>query len=849
MSSESKVGPPLEKTPSRDQGQAPSREPRIDFTNIERKWRKRWKKTRPRSPRGTGKRFYNLAFPPSPTGSLHMGHLTNYALADSVTLYQTMRGRRVLAPMGWDSFGLPAENFALRTGIPPSVATRKSIEIMREQMNRLGFAFDWSRETAFSDPEYYRWTQWLFLRLLENGLAYQAKAPVHWCPSCKTALANEQLEGVVCERCGSQVEVRRLKQWFFRMSNYAERLHENLGPLAGKWPDRVIRLQEEWIGRTEGSRIDFEIVAPGCGAHGQSISVFTTRVDGVYGTTFLGLSPDDPRILSLLRGTDREPELLEFCRRKSNEIRRPQSASTLVGGGIDTGLRARNPFNAHTVPIWICDYVASTTSTSVMMGVPAHDKRDFQFAKIHSLPVRLVIQPFDASLIAEELEGPYLGEGVQVNSGPFDGITSRSEARRLMTMEARRKKFGDFSVRYRLGDWLISRQRSWGTPIPIVTCTACGTVPIPDEDLPVLLLPMEKQDEESPGFAPESPSRTVACPRCGAKARPEADTMDTFVDSSWYFLRFLSPRDRNQPFPKGETSKWMPAHQCIGGVEHATRHLIYARFITHALYDLKNSDVLEPYGHLFCQGLVRSRAYHCPTHRWLRPNELDETDHRCARCGLEVETKILKMSKSKRNGVSPDRLVERYGADAVRLAMFFMGQSDRDLVFHEQNVRGVARFLRLLWRTVSEQLAVLATVREAPKKDEQSGEKERESVEPLVQECARIHSRLTTAFEVRDYVFNSILMEIMTLLKKFRRIGDPRTLSSAESRIHLLKNLVKMLSPFTPHLSEELWSRLGGSGPSVFRSSWGVEAFSPIEKTSFPTEKEPVSYVHGSNEH
>ncbi|RME04188.1 MAG: leucine--tRNA ligase, partial [Planctomycetota bacterium] len=693
-----------------------------NFKEIEKKWIEVWQEQKlfQWDPNRPG--VYCLTMYPYPSGTLHMGHVLNYTIGDVLVRYFLAQGKNVLSPMGWDSFGLPAENAAIKAKIPPKVFTKNNIERMREQIRRAGWGYDWSLELATSHPGYYRWTQWLFLQFYRKGLAFRKKAAVNWCPQCQTVLANEQVHQGSCERCGTEIEQKDLEQWFFRMSSYAQRLLDGHKKLKGKWPENVLKLQKDWIGRSEGARLDFRLEGSE-----RKVSVFTTRPDTVYGVTFMSIAPEHPLVEELLEGNPRAEEIRRAIRKMRQQSKIERTSEESEKEGVFTGCYVINPFNGERVQLWVANYALMDYGTGAVMAVPAHDQRDFLFAKKYGIPLKVVIQPEGTELDVERMEEAYVGDGVMVNSPPFDGLGNR-EAMREITLYAKERGFGDFTVSYKLKDWLLSRQRYWGAPIPVIYCSACGIVPVPEEDLPVML----PEDVE---FLPTGDSplrrceewRRTSCPRCGGEAERETDTMDTFVDSSWYFLRYLSPRDEGRAFDRELLRRWMPVDLYIGGIEHATMHLVYARFFTMVLKDLGLVDVEEPFERLFCQGMICKTAYRCPEHIWVEEGEVDFICLRCGEvladqvdlasqqrllckgcggevrgshrgCGREVEAEMAKMSKTKRNGVSPDELFERYGADTVRVGIMRLGPVDQDLVFSESVMVGEHKFLQKVYR-------------------------------------------------------------------------------------------------------------------------------------------------------
>lgn len=785
-----------------------------NIQQIEAKWQRYWEETGlfrcdPDDPRP---KFYCLTMYPYPSGTLHVGHLIVYTLGDVIARYKLRRGYNVLSPMGWDSFGLPAENAAIRLGIHPEDSTRENIAKVRAQMLRAGFGYDWRREVATSHPGYYRWTQWLFLKFYERGLAYRKLAPVNWCPQDRTVLANEQVIDGRCERCGTPVEPRDMEQWFFRMSAYAQRLLDDQAKLQGLWPERVLRMQREWIGRSEGARLDFTIEATG-----EKLTVFTTRPDTTYGVTFMAIAPEHPLVADLVRGTEYEKPVMEAVARMRRQSAVERTSEETEKEGVFTGHYVLNPFDGSRAPLWVTNYALMEYGTGAVMGVPAHDQRDFLFARKYGLDIKVVIQPPGETLEPERMTQAYEEPGVQVNSGPFDGMPSE-EAKRAMTRYAKEHGFGDFTVTYRLRDWLISRQRYWGAPIPIIYCDDCGEVPVPEEDLPVLL-PREV-DFQPGGDSPLARCREfveTTCPRCGRAARRETDTMDTFVDSSWYFLRYLSPRDETQAFDTELCNRWLPVDQYIGGIEHATMHLIYARFFTKVLHDLGLIDFDEPFARYFPNGMICKTAYRCPQCLWLPESEVDLQNMTCRKCGRAVLSEMAKMSKTKLNVVSPDEVFDRFGADALHLYSLFMGPADRDMVYHDQGLVGIDRFLNRLWETVLRQLEAVRDV-EAYRGGQEGLSPETRALRHLLHRTVK---KVTDELE-GPWRFNTSTAQVMELLSGLRgwlEAGHPVDRTEREVLRETLELMVGILSPFVPHLAEELWERLGHE-PSIFREPW-----------------------------
>jgi len=769
-----------------------------DFKAVEAKWQRYWNEagTFAASDDSPKPKFYCLTMYPYPSGVLHAGHLLAYTISDVIVRQKRMRGYNVLCPMGWDSFGLPAENAAIRQGVPPARNVARNIEAMRKQMGRAGWGFDWSRELATSHPGYYKWTQWLFLKFYEKGVAFKKLAPVNWCPSCQTVLANEQVITGCCERCNSGVEQRDLEQWFFKMSAYAQRLLDGHRELAG-WPERVIRMQEEWIGRSEGARIDFKVAETG-----ERLPIFTTRPDTLWGVTFMSLAPEHPLIERLVKGRPDAPKVMAAVREMRRQGTSARETADLEKAGVWTGCHVINPVNGDKVQLWVANFALMSYGTGAVMAVPAHDQRDFEFARKYGLPVKVVIQPPGGALDPDAMTEAYVDDGVQVSSGPFDGMKNR-EAIPKICEYLDKKGMGRATINYRLRDWLISRQRYWGCPIPVVYCEQCGEVPVPESDLPVLL--PEKLDN----YAPHGKSPLAACdefvnttcPKCGGAAKRETDTIDTFIDSSWYFLRYLSPRDEGQPFAPEAVQKWMPVDQYTGGIEHATMHLIYCRFFTMVLHDLGLVDFDEPAPNLFCQGMVCKTAHYCPRDKWLREEEV--ADGKCAKCGAPVQSEMTKVSKTKLNTVDPDEVLNRNGADAMRLMILSDTPPDRDQPWSDDGLEGAGRFLRRLWATIHDNLDAVRGVGPFAGDPASLGGDDAAL-------CRAVHQTIKSATE--DYEvsrhFNTAIARVFELMNAIRAVkqAGPAVLRLA------FETVLKVLAPITPHICEELWQVLGGEG-------------------------------------
>ncbi|MGD9495337.1 MAG: leucine--tRNA ligase [Armatimonadota bacterium] len=750
-----------------------------DFALIERKWQDYWRsrglfhvQRREERPK-----FYYLDMYPYPSGELHMGHVRNYIIGDAFARYKTMQGYNVLHPMGWDSLGLPTENAAIKFRVHPVEWTRRCVATMKQQFDRLGISYDWSREIDTSDPEYYGWTQWLFLQLYAHGLAYRAPGLVNWCPTCATVLANEQVVNACCERCDTVVERIRREQWFFKITDYAEKLLADL-ELLDRWPERVVRMQEHWIGRSEGFAFSLEIEG-----HEERMEVFTTRIDTVYGVTFMVLAPEHPLVATLTEGTPFEDPVGAFCQAAMAETVMERTDEATEKRGIFTGANAIHPLTGERVPVWVANYVMMDYGTGAIMGVPAHDQRDFEFARKYDLPIVPVIQPPGEQLDGDTMEQAFVGDGEQINSGPFSGRPNREAMEQIADhMEA--QGMGRRAVSYRLRDWCISRQRYWGAPIPIIYCDNCGTVPVPEKDLPVLL--PENVEFTASGDSPlarDPEFMDVPCPACGGPARREADTMDTFVYSAWYYLRFPSPHEDQAPFNRDDVEYWLPVDQYVGGIEHATGHLMYSRFITKVLHDLGWLSFREPFASLFTQGMVYKDG--------------------------------AKMSKSRGNVVTPDEINERYGADTGRLFSLFVGPPDQDTEWSDESVVGAHRFLRRVWRLVTQNLDAWDTgyANALPADATPSQRAVRRKTHQTI-------LKVTDDFE--QMAFNTAIAAIMELTNDLVAFAEQMDRADAADRAVFsegLASLVTVLSPVAPHICDELWVRMGRE-PSLFEQPW-----------------------------
>jgi leucyl-tRNA synthetase len=752
---------------------------RYDPQAIEAKWQGVWEDERaftvenPDEPQTASRerKFYMLEMLPYPSGDLHMGHVLNYTLGDVVTHFRRRQGFAVLRPMGYDSFGLPAENAAIREGGHPREIIERNIANIRRQMKRLGWAIDWTREVSAHEERYYRWTQWLFLKFFEAGLAIRKKAPVNWCPFDQTVVASEYVVDGRCDRCGTLVEARNLEQWFFRITAYADALLEDLSTI--DWPERTKTIQRNWIGRSEGAQILFRIDEPDI-----DVPVFTTRADTLFGATYAVLAPEHPLVEELVAGTPQQAEVDEYVRRSAARSR--EERETREKTGVFTGRFATNPVNEERIPIWVADYVLMEYGSGAIMAVPAHDERDYEFAQRYDLPVRTVVVPAEGDA-PEGAFSAHTENEVLVNSAQFSGMPAPEGGRAIvewLEQQGRARPAIDF----RLRDWSFSRQRYWGCPIPIIYCDECGIVPVPEDDLPLILPEVEDyRPRGKPPLASNEEWLNVPCPRCGRPGRREADTMDTFVDSSWYFLRYCDPDNEQAPFDRPVVDYWMPVDQYIGGIDHATGHLLYSRFFVKVLNDQGLVGFREPFQRLFHQGWVQQGG--------------------------------SKMSKSRGNVTGPDQLADAYGADAVRLYILFMGPADQAMEWTEEGVEGVARFLRRLWRVVNE---VAEQAPSAQPDGEPSGELARKAHATIAKVSDDIGRR---------FVFNTPIAAVMELVNELSRAtADPAARFAAEA-------VVSLIQPYAPHIAEELWQRLGHQ--RLWEQPWPEADPAMLERETF----------------
>lgn len=792
---------------------------------IESKWQAHWRELgldRTRELTAESRKFYALSMFPYPSGSLHMGHVRNYTITDVIARHKRMQGYAVLHPMGWDAFGLPAENAAIDRGIPPAKWTYENIAQMRDQLQRLGLSYDWEREITTCAPDYYKWTQWLFLQFFKAGLAYQKEAPVNWDPVDQTVLANEQVDAEGRSwRSGALVEKRLLKQWFLKITAYADQLLADLEKLSG-WPERVRTMQENWIGQSVGARVFFKTET------GEELPVFTTRPDTLWGATFMVLAPEHP-LVEKLTTPEQEVAVKAYQAEAAARSEIERSAEDREKTGVWTGSYAINPVNQERIPIWIADYVLMGYGTGAIMAVPAHDQRDFEFARQFGLPIKLVVQPPQGGVTsAEDLQAAWTGEGVLINSGPLDGIPvgkgpGQSVERAIAWLEE--QGLGERQVNYRLRDWLISRQRYWGCPIPIIHCPHCGIVPVPEEDLPVLL--PEDVELTGRGGSPLAQLEDwvkVKCPACGADARRETDTMDTFICSSWYFLRFSDPRNDREIFRKDLVNAWLPVDQYVGGIEHAILHLLYARFFTKVLRDLGLLNFDEPFSRLLTQGMVQARTYYNPNKsgkdRWI-PTALvkDPNDPRDPETGEPLQVIYATMSKSKGNGVDPEEVLANYGADTARMFILFKAPPEKDLEWDDADVEGQFRFLNRVWRQVYEFVVRGSGTESLQGKAAEllQAKVEAGSLTKAERDLRRaVHTAIKEVSEdLEEYQFNTAIAGLMKLSNALAEAEIPDSPVYAEG----IRTLVLLLAPFAPHMAEELWQALGGTD-SVHRQAW-----------------------------
>ena len=768
---------------------------------IEEKWQKKWEEeqTFKVTEDPQKKKYYLLEMFPYPSGKIHIGHVRNYTIGDVVARYKRMKGFNVLHPIGWDAFGMPAENAAIENKIHPSKWTHENIDHMKKQLKRMGFSYDWDREVATCEPEYYRWEQLFFIWMYEKGLAYKKRSSVNFCTKCDTVLANEQVEGGLCWRCGTEVTEKVLDQWFFKITAYIEELLEYCDKLPG-WPERVMTMQKNWIGKSYGCEVDFPMV----GSEG-AIKVFTTRQDTLFGATFMLVAAEHPLVMQLASGKPCEKDVRQFVEKVKKQDKLMRTSEYYEKEGLFLDSYCKNPLTGREMPIFAANFVLADYGTGCVMAVPTHDQRDFEFAKKFNLPLIVVIQPKDRELDAEKMTEAYVDEGVLVNSGQFDGMENTKVLEAIADfLEAEGK--GKRTIQYRLRDWGISRQRYWGAPIPMINCDKCGIVPVKEEDLPVLL-------PENVVFRPEGGSPLAAlpefvettCPNCGGKAARETDTMDTFVESSWYFDRYCCPDYDVKPgLDRKALDYWMPVDQYIGGIEHAILHLLYARFYTKMLRDFGVIGVDEPFTNLLTQGMVCKETMKCKEHGYLFPEQA--AAGKCHICGQDVIIgKTEKMSKSLKNVIDPDYLVKNYGADTARIFCLFAAPPEKDLEWSDQGVDGSFRFLNRLWRIFDDYLEDIKTAPATLENAALEGD-----LKALRRKTHQTIRKVTTDIEDRFH-FNTAISAVMELVNAIYAVTRP----AAENKIALavireaLEAAVLLLAPIVPHMTEELWQMLG----------------------------------------
>ncbi|ACB84133.1 leucine--tRNA ligase [Natranaerobius thermophilus] len=766
---------------------------------IESKWQKRWQDeiSYETEVDHNKDKYYVLEMFPYPSGKLHMGHMRVYSIGDVLARFQRMRGYNVLHPMGWDAFGLPAENAAIENQDLPSRWTYANIDNMKDQLQALGTSYDWKREVSTCSPDYYKWTQWMFLQLYKNGLAYKKKAPVNWCPECETVLANEQVENGACWRCDSMVEQKQLSQWFFKITEYADRLDQDL-ELLEEWPDRVKTMQKNWIGKSQGTEIDFPVKGSR-----EKIRAFTTRPDTIFGATYMVLAPEHPMTEQLVQGTDQEKEVMDFIKGVHEMGKEAREAEDLEKEGVFTGRWAINPLNGEEIPILVGNYVLMEYGTGAIMAVPAHDQRDFQFAHKYNLPIKEVVTPPEGegkteSETHDELKKAYTDHGILINSPGYNGMTSE-QAIEQITRDIENKGIGAGVTTYRLRDWLVSRQRYWGAPIPVLYCDQCGILPVPEDELPVQLPEDVDFSQGSRNvLAARQDFVETSCPQCGGSAQRETDTMDTFVCSSWYFLRYTTPWDNEVPFRQEDVNYWMPVDQYIGGIEHAVLHLLYARFFTKVMYDQGYTNFKEPFSRLLAQGMVNKDG--------------------------------AKMSKSKGNVVSPDEILRTYGADTGRLFILFAAPPEKDLDWNDEGVEGCYRFLQRLYRLVNDNQNLVDL-----QLDDTKFTKEDKEYHRLIHKTIK---KVTDDISER-HNFNTAISAIMELTNASSKYKEQKEVNESLLRTGL-ETIVMLLAPFTPHIAEELWETLGYQD-SVHKLNWP----SYDEKAMVAEEAEMVVQVNG----
>ena len=788
---------------------------KYDPAGIESKWQKQWDawKLFKVTENSSLPKYYLLEMFPYPSGNIHMGHVRNYTIGDVVARYKRMRGFNILHPMGWDAFGMPAENAAIANNTHPAKWTYANIDAMRSQLKRLGFSYDWERELATCQPEYYRWEQWLFLKMFEKGMAYRKESYVNWCEDCQTVLANEQVEAGLCWRCGQQVRQKQLWQWFFRITDYAQDLLLHCDKLPG-WPEKVITMQKNWIGKSIGAQIDFAVEN-----QDEVISVFTTRQDTVFGATFMCLAPEHPLVFKLSRDTPQEKEVRQFVERIALQDRTARSIENYEKEGVFTGAYCLNPMTGKRMPVYTANFALMEYGTGAVMSVPAHDQRDFDFAKKYGLEIIMVVKPEDIDIDEQSMREAFVGKGVMINSGQFDNMDNQTALDKIADY-LEQNDLGKRAVSFRLRDWGISRQRYWGTPIPIIHCDGCGIVAVPEADLPVVLPEDVDMLEGGKSPLPDLDDFVrVTCPQCGrSDSRRETDTMDTFVESSWYFERYCSPRCDTHIFNSAAVDYWMPVDQYIGGVEHAILHLLYSRYYTRVLNDQGLVKFKEPFTNLLTQGMVCKETISCPEHGFLLPEEIDtnKVEYECKLCARPVVVgRVEKMSKSKKNVIDPNILLNKYGADTTRFFCLFAAPPERDLEWSEQGVEGGFRFLNRVWRLATTVMDGIKDVRPF----EGNPDNLAANLRVLYRKTHQTIQKVTRDIEDRFH-FNTAISAVMELFNTMSSL-DMQKGHDEQLKVmrFAMESLIVLLSPMVPHFAEELWQALGHRS-SVLLAPW-----------------------------
>jgi leucyl-tRNA synthetase len=785
---------------------------------VEPKWQEYWgKKELFKVDVDKAKRkYYLLEMFPYPSGKIHIGHVRNYTIGDVVVRYKRMKGFNVLHPMGWDAFGMPAENAAIDNNTHPAKWTYENIRAMRYQLKKMGFSYDWDREIATCRPEYYKWEQWLFIKILEKGMAYRKKSFVNWCEKCQTVLANEQVEQDKCWRCSQVVQQKKLWQWFFKITDYAEDLLVHCDKLPG-WPEKVTVMQKNWISKSVGSEIKFLIEGKN-----KDITVFTTRPDTIFGATFICLAPEHPLVEVLSKGTDKEREVSQFVEKISRQERSAEGIEKYEKEGVFTGAYCINPANNEKIPVYTANFVLMEYGTGAIMSVPAGDQRDFDFAKKYRLKIRVIIQPQGEALDGNSMEAAFTGEGKMVNSGEFNGLDNKQAIEKI-TQWLEDQGMGKATVSYRLRDWGISRQRYWGAPIPVIHCPSCGVVSVPEQELPVLL--PEDADILEKGGSPLPTLdffKKVTCPKCGSSdAKRDTDTMDTFVESSWYYLRYCSPRFDQGMFNPEEVKYWAPVDQYIGGVEHAVLHLLYSRYFMRVLHTLGMIDFKEPFTRLLTQGMVCKETMTCPEHGFLYPGEAkkgDDGNLTCAKCKNDVKVgRVVKMSKSKKNVVDPNELLEKYGADVTRLFCLFSAPPERDLEWREDGVEGSYRFVNRVWRLA---LKCIEKIEGAGAFSGSAADLSKDAKSLYIKANQTI-KKVTDDID-KSFHFNTAISAVMELVNTIYALDLDNSDDQMKSVVLFsLENVILLLSPIIPHFCEELFERMDKKG-SILENAWPV---------------------------